>query len=84
MLKDCCTVGEREYLAIVDWQHVISLAIVGSAVVGLAWGKFRPRKFSLERDTHCGCSSPADTAPRSTMVFRARRGERPQIFVKMK
>jgi hypothetical protein len=75
---------EREYLAIVDWQHIVSLGIVGVTVAALVWSKFRPRKFRLERDTHCGCSSASHTAPQSTMVFRARRGERPQITVKMK
>src|ERR1700757_2091446 len=82
--KSSCVVGEREYLGNVDWQQVISLGIVGAAAAGLGWSKFRPRKARLGCDSHCGCSSPAHSTLQSTMVFRARRGERPQIIVKMK
>jgi hypothetical protein len=68
----------------VDWQQVVSLGIVGATAGILLWSKLRPRKFDLKRDTHCGCSSPAEAAPKSSMIFRARRGERPEIIVKMK
>ena len=78
-----CAEREREYLSFVEWQHVVSLGIVGAVAALLAWGKFRPRKFSLERDTHCGCSASGHSTQNS-IVFRARRGERPQITVKMK
>jgi hypothetical protein len=63
---------------------MVSLMIVGVTAAVLLWSKLRPRRFSLQRDTHCGCASPGRTAPQSTMTFRARRGERPQIIVKMK
>jgi len=66
----------------VDWQKIVSLAIVGVTAAVLLWSKFRPRKFSFQKDTHCGCASPSTTSPQSTMVFRARRGERPQIYIK--
>jgi hypothetical protein len=79
-----CAPPETEYVVFVDWQQIVSLMIVGVTAAVLLWSKFRPRKFSLARDTHCGCSSPGQTAPQSTMIFRARRGERPQITVKMK
>jgi hypothetical protein len=72
------------YLAQVDWQQIVSLVIVGVAAGALLWGKFRPRKFSLQRDTHCGCASVNGSTPQSSIVFRARRGERPQITLKMK
>jgi hypothetical protein len=68
----------------VNWQQIVSLVIVAAAAGALLWGKFRPRKFSLQRDTHCGCASPGESGPRNSIVFRARRGERPQITVKMK
>ena len=82
--KRSCAAGETGYVGSVDWQQMISLGIVGTAAGLLVRSKVRPRKFSLARDTHCGCSSPSQASPRSTMVFRARRGERPQIVVKMK
>jgi hypothetical protein len=67
-----------------DWQQMVSLGIVGVTAAVLLRSKLRPRKFSLQRDTHCGCSSANQSAPQSSMVFRARRGERPQITIKMK
>jgi len=81
-----CARGESGYVGIVDWQQVTALGIVGLTAAILLWSKFKPRpaKFSLERDTHCGCHSPGHSASRSSMVFRARRGERPQVVVKMK
>ena len=82
--KTSCAPEETGYVACVDWQKIVSLGIVGIAAAALLWSKFRRRKFSLQRDTHCGCSSASDTNPQSTMVFRARRGEKPQIIVKMK
>jgi hypothetical protein len=82
--KTSCAAEETGYVGSVDWQKIVSLGIIGVAAAALLWGKFRPRKFSLERDTHCGCSTPGQSNPQSSMVFRARRGEKPQIIVKMK
>jgi hypothetical protein len=68
-----------------NWQQAISLAIVALAVVLLLWGRFRPRKFSFERDTHCGCSATAEpSAQKSSIVFHARKGERRAVVVRMK
>jgi len=60
----------------------VALVIVAAAALGLAWRKFRPRRFSLARDTHCGCSSPADTSNKSSIIFHARKGARPSITIK--
>lgn len=67
-----------------DWQELISLLIVGMAAGALLWGKFRRRKFNFQRDTHCGCPSPGQSAPGSSIIFHARKGERPQVLMKMK
>lgn len=67
-----------------DWQQPTALAIVALSVALLAWSRLRRRKFQFGRDTHCGCSSPAGNAPQSSIVFHARKGETPQILVKMK
>jgi hypothetical protein len=67
-----------------DWQELISLLIVGVAAGALLWGKFRRRKFNFQRDTHCGCSAPGQSAPGSSIIFHARKGERPQVLMKMK
>jgi ABC-type nickel/cobalt efflux system permease component RcnA len=67
-----------------DWQQLVSLAIVGGAAALLLWRKVRPRKFSFARDTHCGCSASQRAVPQHSIVFHARKGERPQVRVKMK
>lgn len=70
--------------AAMDWQQLLALLIVATAVTLLAWGRMRRRKFQFGRDTHCGCSSPTTTAPRSTIIFHARKGEPPRVLVKLK
>jgi hypothetical protein len=66
-----------------DWQQLVALVIVGCAAVLLAWSRFRPRKFRFERDTPCGCAG-SGKPPQYNVVFRARKGERPQVIVRMK
>ncbi len=67
-----------------DWQTLGSLLIVAATAGLLLWGRFGRRKFSFQRDTHCGCSAIPSSAPQSTIVFRARKGARPEVLVKMK
>jgi hypothetical protein len=71
-------------LQAMDWQQVCSLVIVGLAAGLLLYGKLRRRPFSFSHQTHCGCASPAAMSPRSSIVFRARKGERPQVVIKMR
>ena len=56
-----------------DWQQTVSLVVVASTAVLLVGSKFRRRKFSFERDT-----------PQSSIVFRARKGQRPEVLVRMR
>ena len=79
-----CAGRERGYVEGVNWQEIVVLAIVGTTAGLFVWNRLRPRKFSLAKDTHCGCSGPGEVGRGSSMVFRARRGERPQVIVKMK
>jgi len=67
-----------------DWQQLVALLIVAIAAALLIWSRVRPRKFQFGRDTHCGCSSPSAQAPKSSIIFHARKGEQPRILVKMK
>jgi hypothetical protein len=67
-----------------DWQQIISLVMVAVAAAALVWPRLRPRKFSLERVRHCGCSAVSHSSPQSSIVFRARKSGRPQILMKMK
>lgn len=69
-----------DYVAVVDWQQLVSLVIVALAAATLLWRKFYPRRFSFERDTHCGCASAS--GPRPSIRFRARKGQRPVVHLK--
>ncbi|HZM03276.1 MAG TPA: hypothetical protein VFC44_09645 [Candidatus Saccharimonadales bacterium] len=63
-----------------DWQKIVSLSIVAATAGLFARAKLRRRKFSFARDTHCGCASPSGS--KASIVFHARKGQRPQIRVK--
>jgi hypothetical protein len=67
-----------------DWQQLVSLAMVACAAVLLLGSRFRRRKFSFERGTHCGCAAVRVSSPQNSIVFRARKGERPRVLVKMR
>ncbi|MCO5051642.1 MAG: hypothetical protein M9920_05005 [Verrucomicrobiae bacterium] len=67
-----------------DWQTVVSLLIVATAATGLLWPKLRKRKFSFERNTHCGYIAPNRSTTHQSIVFHVRKGERPQVIVKKK
>ena len=68
-----------------DWQQLVSLAIVSAAAVLMLRSRFQRPKFSFERDTHCGCGSKGRPAvPQHSVIYHARKGERPRIIVKMK
>ena len=67
-----------------NWQQLASLSIVAAAAALLARGGFRRRRFRFERDTACGCAAALQTAPQGSIVFRARKGARPEVRVKMK
>ena len=65
-----------------DWQQLAALSIVAAAAAGLAGAKLRRRKFGAARAGHCGCSGVSQAAPGGSIIFRARKGERPEVRVK--
>lgn len=67
-----------------DWQQLVSLVIVAAAAGMLLAGAMRRRKFSFARDTHCGCAGANATGRQSSIVFHARKGQRPEVVVKMR
>jgi len=79
-----CAGDESTYVEFVDWQKIAALGIVGITAALFLYFRFKPRKFSLHKDTHCGCSAAGQSGPQSSIVFRARRGEKPEIIVKMR
>jgi hypothetical protein len=67
-----------------DWQEVVCVIIVAFTAGVFLWRLVRPRKFRFQRDTTCGCSSVHGPAPQHAVIFHARKGERPQVLVKIK
>ena len=65
-----------------DWQEITALLIVGATAWVFIWSNARQRKFSLKRDTHCGCGSAENLGARQSIRFSARKGARPQVIVK--
>jgi hypothetical protein len=66
-----------------DWQQLVSLIVVAVAAGLMVWGKVRRRKFSFSGQGHCGCGAAAN-APQGSIIFHARRGERPRAIVRMR
>jgi hypothetical protein len=64
-----------------DWQQAAALSIVAATALVFVMARLRRRKFSFGRDTHCGCSQSPATG---TILFHARKGERPKIVVRTK
>jgi hypothetical protein len=67
-----------------DWQQMVALLIVAGTAVLFSWSKLRRRRFSFQVDTHCGCAAGMQSGPQGSIVFRARKGKRPEVLVKMK
>ncbi len=67
-----------------DWQQLVSLMIVAATAGLLLAGRLRRRRFSFQRNTPCGCAAVGPSAPQGSIVFRARKGERPEVLVKMR
>ncbi len=65
-----------------DWQQLASLAIVFTAAALLLRSKFQRPKLRFARSTPCGCPGGHGTSPNHSVIYRARKGERPQIIVR--
>jgi hypothetical protein len=72
------------YVATMNWQQVAALVIVGLTAAIFLFSKFSRRKAGSGCGAGCGCSASSAAPPRESVVFHARKGERPQIIVKMK
>jgi hypothetical protein len=67
-----------------NWQDLVAIAIVAATAGLLLWARFfRKRRFSFQRDTHCGCSGSGASNPNAgkSIVFHARKdGDRKVIM----
>jgi hypothetical protein len=65
-----------------DWQKFAALGVVAATAGFFLRAKLRRRKFSFQRDTHCGCSATGAAGAKTSIVFSARKGERAKIIMK--
>ena len=77
-----CEVATLGYGAAMDWQQLISLAIVAGAAALLLWGKLRPHRGLARSHNHCGCSRMASESPGTALRYEARKGQRARLIVR--
>jgi hypothetical protein len=65
-----------------DWQQIVALVIVAVTAALFIRARLRRRKGGLPCGSQCGSASNISARP--TVVYHARKGERPKILVKMK
>jgi hypothetical protein len=65
-----------------DWQQPVALGIVALAAGGLLWRQFRPRKPLTGGPGGCHCEGSSALRSKGSIVFHARKGERPKVIVK--
>jgi hypothetical protein len=70
-------------LCFMDWQQVVSLCIVAATAMLFVVSRFRRRKFRPHRGIPCGCAAGNTGGDGVSIVFRARKGARPEIRVKL-
>jgi len=66
-----------------DWQQIVALIIVAVTGALFVRARLRRRKAKFPCDSGCGCSS-SSPAPGPSVTYHARKGERPEIIVKMR
>lgn len=60
-----------------DWQELVALGIVAVTAAVFVW-QWRARRHRPA----CGCAGHSPSGPPPTTIWRARRGERPQLLIK--
>ena len=66
-----------------DWQQVVSLVVVAAAAVLLLRPRLRRNRLKLGGRSPCGCEMSAVAGQQNSIVFRARKGQRPEVHVRM-
>jgi nitrite reductase/ring-hydroxylating ferredoxin subunit len=78
-----CVMAVSRYCAFMDWQQIVSLGIVASTAAWVVTRLFRRRHESTFG--HCACpSGGASSGSQNSIIFRARKGERPEVVVKFR
>jgi hypothetical protein len=66
-----------------DWQEMVALGLVAMTVVFWSWRAWRSHRAPLRNLHACHCP-PGSATPGGSIVFHARKGERPQVRVKFR
>jgi len=66
-----------------DWQQLTALLIVAVTAGVFLWQWLRPKQLGGKKGSACGCSTKASSGPKPSVIYHVRKGERPQITVKM-
>ncbi len=64
-----------------DWQQAAALGIVALTAACFGVSLFRRKKTG---GCGCGCAASTGTPERSSILLRAKKGERPQVIVKLR
>jgi len=66
-----------------DWQQLTALLIVAVTAGVFLWQWLRPKRLGSKKGSACGCSTSPSSGPKPSVIYHVRKGERPQITVKM-
>jgi hypothetical protein len=64
------------------WQEMAAISIVAATMAAFGWSRFRRRPFGMKRKHACSCAAAGLESYQPSVVFRARRGERPQVLIR--
>jgi hypothetical protein len=64
-----------------DWQEFTALSIVALTLGILVRRWFRLRRKPWGRKSSC-CGTPPNRSPQGSILYHARKGERPKIIVR--
>ena len=77
-----CAADGAVYLEGVDWQQITALGIVALTGVLMLWHRFRSRRSGGGKPASCSGCAHSHAGPQPTVVYRARKGERPEITIR--
>ncbi len=66
------------------WQDWVALTIVTLTAATFVWVRFRPQKVRWMRRTLCSCVAESHSRSQESIIFRARKGARPEVVVRLK
>jgi hypothetical protein len=77
-----CEEDPMAYSYGVDWQQSLSLGIVAVTAGLFIAARIRRRRDPLKRHSPCGCAGSSQCAPKQGIIYRGRKGERPEMVIR--